>query len=122
MSKAEIFKEFTIDCAHSLPNVPDGHKCKNVHGHTYKIRISIEGELDARLGWVMDFADVKAAFEPIKMALDHRYLNDIPGLDNPTAEHIAIWIWRHLAAELKGLKEIWVFETPTSGCVYRGDS
>lgn len=120
MSKVEIFKEFTIDCAHSLPNVPEGHKCKNVHGHTYKIRIVAEGPLHPELGWVMDFTDLKAAFQPLKEVLDHRYLNDIEGLENPTAEHLAVWIWRKLAVSVAGLKEIWVFETPSSGCVYRG--
>jgi 6-pyruvoyltetrahydropterin/6-carboxytetrahydropterin synthase len=120
MAIVEIFKEFTIDCAHSLPNVPDGHKCKNVHGHTYKIRLVLEGTLDPHLAWVIDFADLKAAFEPIKNELDHKYLNDIPGLENPTAEIIAIWIWNRLKTSLPGLKEIAVHETPTSGVVYRG--
>jgi 6-pyruvoyltetrahydropterin/6-carboxytetrahydropterin synthase len=120
MPQVEIFKEFSIDCAHSLPHVPEGHKCKNVHGHTYKIRLTVAGELDPQLGWVMDFADLKTAFEPIKQALDHRYLNDIPGLENPTAEHIAVWIWQRIAPQVPGLKEVWVHETPSSGCVYRG--
>lgn len=114
----EIFKEFTIDCAHSLPYVPEGHKCKNVHGHTYKIRVVIEGELHPIYGWVMDFTDIKDAFHPIKEALDHQYINDVKGLENPTAENLAIWIWNQLG--LKGLKEVWVCETPSSGCVYRG--
>ena len=116
----EAFKEFTIDCAHSLPNVPDGHKCKNVHGHTYKIRVVLKGELDPVFGWVFDFAEIKTAFEPLKEILDHKYINDVEGLENPTAENLAIWIWNRLASELKTLFEIWVFETPTSGTVYRG--
>ncbi len=120
MKKVEVYKEFTIDCAHSLPHVPDDHKCKNVHGHTYKIRVVAEGELHPSLGWVLDFADLKAAFQPVKDALDHRYLNDIAGLENPTAEMIAVWIWDKLYPEIPGLKEIGVSETPTSGCVYRG--
>lgn len=120
MSKVEIFKEFTIDCAHSLPNVPDWHKCKNLHGHTYKIKVVVEDYLDPHLGWVMDFTDIKEAFQPIKDQLDHKYLNDIVGLENPTAEIICIWIYNNIATKLNNLKEVWVFETPTSGCVYRG--
>lgn len=121
MSKAEVFKDFEIDCAHSLPYVPEGHKCKNVHGHTYRIRVVIEGELDAQYGWVIDFADIKAVFAPIKETLDHKYLNDIEGLENPTAENLAIWIWNKVVNLLPGLKEIWVSETPMSGCKYRGE-
>lgn len=120
MSKVEVFKEFTIDSAHRLPNVPVGHKCQNVHGHTYRIKIVVESELDAHLGWVIDFQDINKAFQPVKDALDHRYLNDIVGLENPTAEQIAIWIWNKIRQEIEFLKEIWVFETPSSGCVFRG--
>ena len=120
MPIAEVFKEFLVDCAHSLPYVPDGHKCRNVHGHTYKIRIALQGELDPVLGWVIDFAEIKSAFEPLKLMLDHQYLNDIPGLDNPTAENLAIWIWNKLAPRLGQLYEVGVFETPSSGTYYRG--
>lgn len=120
MPVLQIFKAFSIDCAHSLPNVPENHKCRNVHGHTYLIKIFVEDELHPELAWVMDFTDIKAAFEPIKETLDHQYLNDIPGLENPTAENLAIWIWQALLAKLPNLTEIWVYETPTSGCVYKG--
>lgn len=116
----EIFKEFIIDCAHSLPHVPEGHKCKNVHGHTYKIKVVVDGPLDEKMGWVMDFSDIKEAFLPIKDTLDHKYLNDIPGLENPTAEVICIWIYDKIKPKIPLLKEVWVFETPTSGCVHRG--
>ncbi len=90
MAIMEVFKDFTIDCAHSLPNVPDGHKCKNVHGHTYKIRVVLKGEIDPVLGWVFDFAEIKTAFEPLKEILDHKYINDVDGLENPTAEKLAL--------------------------------
>lgn len=120
MPIAEVFKEFLVDYAHSLPHVPDGHKCKNVHGHTYKIRVTLKGELDPGLGWVIDFAEIKTAFEPLKQMLDHQYLNDIPGLENPTAENLAIWVWNKLAPQLSPLYEVGVFETPSSGTYYRG--
>ena len=120
MPSTEVFKDFVIDCAHSLPFVPEGHKCRNVHGHTYKIRVCLKGELDPVLGWVEDFAVIKAAFEPLKELLDHRYINDVAGLENPTAENLAIWVWNKLRKELPLLHEVWVFETPLSGTVYRG--
>jgi 6-pyruvoyltetrahydropterin/6-carboxytetrahydropterin synthase len=117
----EIFKEFSIEAAHWLPNVPEGHKCKRLHGHSFHIEIHVAGPLDARLGWVMDFADLKAAFQPIEEAIDHRCLNDIPGLENPTSENLARWIWQRLKPELALLSQVVVRETCTSGCVYRGD-
>jgi len=117
----EIFKEFSIEAAHRLPNVPDGHKCARLHGHSFRVRICCEGEVDPRLGWVMDFADVKRAFEPVFDALDHRYLNEIAGLENPTSEELARWIWRRLKPALPLLSRVAVRETCTAGCEYRGD-
>jgi 6-pyruvoyltetrahydropterin/6-carboxytetrahydropterin synthase len=90
----EIFKAFTLESAHRLPNVPEGHKCARVHGHSFRVEIHVRGPLDPRLGWVMDFADLKAAFEPLFRQLDHQYLNDVAGLENPTSENLARWIWR----------------------------
>ena len=117
----EIFKEFTFEAAHLLPNVPPEHKCRRLHGHSFRVRIHVEGDLDPSLGWVTDFADVREAFEPIWAELDHRYLNDIEGLENPTSEVIAKWIWTRLMPKLPGLNRITLFETCTAGCDYRGD-
>ncbi len=117
----EIFKEFTFEAAHLLPNVPPEHKCRRLHGHSFRARLYIEGDLDPSLGWVTDFADVKQAFEPVWRKLDHHYLNDIPGLENPTSEQIARWIWRELKPALPNLSRIVLFETCTAGCEYRGD-
>lgn len=117
----EVFKEFTFDSAHFLPHVPEGHKCKRLHGHTYKVKIVVEGPLDPLIGWVMDFAEIKRIFMPIKDRLDHRNLNEIEGLENPTAENLAIWIWDRIHPDLPLLKEIWVNENATSGCIYRGE-
>jgi queuosine biosynthesis protein QueD len=117
----EIFKEFTIEAAHRLPNVPEGHKCARLHGHSFRIRVHLEGPLDAHLGWVMDFADIKRAYKPVEDALDHRYLNEIPGLENPTSENLARWVWQRLKPELPALSRVQVMETCTSGCEYRGD-
>jgi 6-pyruvoyltetrahydropterin/6-carboxytetrahydropterin synthase len=116
-----IFKEFSFEAAHLLPNVPDGHKCARLHGHSFHVRVSVDGPVGNRTGWVMDFADLKTAFTSIHEQLDHRYLNEIVGLENPTSENLARWIWRGLRAGLPGLAEVEVRETCTTGCIYRGD-
>lgn len=110
-----IHKVFQIEAAHRLPNVPAGHKCARLHGHSFRIEVHVQGELDPALGWVMDFADLKAAFAPLFEQLDHRYLNDIEGLENPTSEMLARWIFQRLAPKLSGLDKVVVHETCTSG-------
>ena len=117
----EIFKEFTFEAAHLLPNVPEGHKCGRLHGHSYAITLFVSGDVGEHSGWIIDFADIKSAFKPTYEALDHRYLNDIPGLENPTSENIARWIWNDLKPRLNQLCRIQVRETCTSGCVYSGE-
>jgi 6-pyruvoyltetrahydropterin/6-carboxytetrahydropterin synthase len=116
----EIFKQFSIEAAHWLPNVPEGHKCRRMHGHSFLIEIHVAGPLDPRLGWVMDFAEIKAAFEPVEAQIDHYCLNDIEGLENPTSENLARWIWDRLRLPLPLLSKVVVKETCTSGCVYEG--
>ena len=116
----EIFKEFGFEAAHRLPNVPPEHKCARLHGHSFRCEVHVGGPLDPKLGWVLDFADLKAAVQPIIAQLDHRYLNEIEGLENPTSENLAIWIWRRLSPSLPGLARIVIRETCTSGCVYAG--
>ena len=117
----DIYKEFHFEAAHQLPNVPEGHKCARLHGHSFHVRIFLSGPVGEASGWVMDFAELKQFFAPLHDALDHRYLNDISGLENPTSENIARWIWRELASDLPLLSAVEVRETCTSGCVYRGD-
>ena len=117
----ELYKEFGFEAAHLLPEVPEGHKCRRLHGHSFRVRVTVRGPVDPRLGWVMDFAELKRAWAPLDEALDHRYLNDIPGLENPTSELLARWIWRRLLPALPSLAAIEVRETCTSGCLYRGE-
>jgi 6-pyruvoyltetrahydropterin/6-carboxytetrahydropterin synthase len=117
----EIFKVFKFDAAHRLPNVGEGHRCSEIHGHSFRIEIHIKGTVDPRLGWVIDFADIDEAFQPVLDQLDHKYLNDIDGLDNPTSEIIARWIWDRLHLKLPQLSKIVVQESPDAGCVYRGE-
>lgn len=116
----EIFKEFTFEAAHRLPHVPEGHKCARIHGHSFKVRVAVTGPVEDHAGWVMDFADIKAAFKPLYEQLDHHYLNEIHGLENPTSEILATWIWKRLESRLPGLCKVVVQETCTSGCVFRG--
>lgn len=117
----ELYKDFTFEAAHHLPNVPNGHKCRRLHGHSFGVRILVSGPVGEHTGWVMDFADIKAAFKPIYDRLDHYYLNDIEGLENPTSENLARWIWRELKPGLPQLHMIEIRETCTSGCRYFGD-
>lgn len=120
MSRMEIFKRFHIEAAHRLPNVPDGHKCARMHGHSFQVEIHVAGEPGPESGWVMDFAELKRAFQPTFDQLDHRCLNDVAGLENPTSENLARWIWNRLAPDLPQLSRVVVNETCTSGCEYRG--
>jgi 6-pyruvoyltetrahydropterin/6-carboxytetrahydropterin synthase len=116
----EIFREFTFEAAHRLPNVPEGHKCARLHGHSYRVNVHVRGQVDADNGWVMDFGDLSDAFEPVRDELDHHYLNEIAGLENPTSEILARWIWDRLAGTLP-LSAVAVRETCTCGCIYRGE-
>ncbi|MBW7891960.1 MAG: 6-carboxytetrahydropterin synthase QueD [Chitinophagaceae bacterium] len=115
-----IFKDFTFDAAHLLPNVPTNHKCANLHGHTYRLRVVLEGVPDGELGWVIDFGEIKRNVKPLLDRLDHKYLNDIKGLENPTCELLAVWIWNQLKPRLHALARVELQETPTSGVIYDG--
>ena len=117
----ELTKRFRFEAAHRLPRAPEGHKCRRLHGHSYHVEVAIRGEVDDDAGWLCDFADIAAAVEPVRATLDHDYLNDIEGLDNPTSENLARWLWRRLAPALPGLCAIVIEETCTSRCVYRGE-
>lgn len=117
----QIFREFTFEAAHHLPNVPEGHKCGRLHGHSYRVEVHVNGPVDPTAGWIMDFADIKRAFAGVRDQLDHRYLNEIEGLDNPTSENLARWLWERLEGELP-VSRIVVRETCTSGCIYEGEA
>lgn len=113
-------KTFTFEAAHWLPHFPDGHKCRRLHGHSFRIDVVVAGEVDPRTGVLLDYGDIKAAYEPLRRQLDHYCLNEIDGLANPTSELLAAWIWERLAPGLPQLAEIIVHETCTSRCSYRG--
>lgn len=116
----EIFKTFTLEAAHYLPGAPPGHKCRRLHGHSFQVEVHVRGDVHSDTGWVMDFAEIKSAFQPLHDQLDHNCLNDIEGLANPTSENLARWIWERLRRSLPGLSRVVVRETCTSGCVYAG--
>jgi 6-pyruvoyltetrahydropterin/6-carboxytetrahydropterin synthase len=117
----EIYKEFVFEAAHRLPNVAAGHRCARLHGHSWKGTIYVRGEVGAHTGWIMDYAEIRRVFEPIYQQLDHNYLNDIEGLENPTSEVLAKWIWRRLKPALPQLSRVEINETCTSGCIYQGE-
>jgi 6-pyruvoyltetrahydropterin/6-carboxytetrahydropterin synthase len=117
----DIFREFTFEAAHRLPNVASTHKCHRLHGHSFRVEVHVNGPVGEVSGWVIDFADINAAFKPIFEQLDHRYLNEIEGLSNPTSENLAKWLWERLVPSLPGLSKIVVRETCNVGCVYQGD-
>lgn len=120
MSDIYIFLDYSIDCSHWLPNVPDGHKCGRMHGHRYEIRLEIGGDVDPVAGWIIDYAEVKEVFDPIIMGLDHRCLNDIQGLENPTCENIVLYLQRSLRHESLRVSAIEIRETARAGAGWRG--
>ncbi|TFV95408.1 6-carboxytetrahydropterin synthase QueD [Orlajensenia leifsoniae] len=118
---AELARTFSFESAHYLPNVPDGHKCGRMHGHSYTVEVQVAGNVGDKSGFVQDFGDLSVAFAPVQEQLDHHLLNEIEGLENPTSEHLARWIWLRLVDELPLLSAIVVSETLRSTCTYRGE-
>ena len=117
----ELTRAYRFEAAHRLPMVPPDHKCARMHGHSFVVEVMVSGEADPRTGWLIDFGDITAVVEPLlKSELDHRTLNDVPGLENPTSEHLCFWLWERLAARIPGLDAITVQETCTARCTYRG--
>lgn len=118
--RVRLSKTFSFEAAHWLPTFPDGHKCRRMHGHSFRVEIIVAGELDPAKGYLMDYGDIRRAVDPIEKALDHRCLNEIEGLENPTSEMLAAWIWERLKPTLPLLDEVIVHETCTSRCEFRG--
>jgi len=116
----DLVKEFTFESAHRLPRVPASHKCARLHGHSFRCEVAVRGEVDPETGWFIDYADIAEAFEPLRLKLDHYYLNEIEGLENATSENIARWIWERLEGHLAGLYRVTIRETCTARCDYYG--
>jgi 6-pyruvoyltetrahydropterin/6-carboxytetrahydropterin synthase len=117
---AEVIRSFHFEAAHRLPNVPPGHKCARLHGHNYRVEVHVSGPVDPAMGWVIDFGDIKRIVEPILAGLDHCCLNELPGLENPTSELIAKYLFEKIAPLLGGLSAVTVWESDASRCTYRG--
>ncbi len=115
-----IYKQFTFDAAHYLPNVPETHKCRTLHGHTYHLTLFFEGEVSEDFGWIVDYSEITALVKPILNLVDHQYLNEVEGLENPTSELISVWLWNKIKPLIPQLKRIELKETPTSGAIYEG--
>lgn len=118
--QVEIFREYRFEAAHALPHVPPGHRCRRLHGHSYRVEVAVAGEVDEGTGWLLDFYDLDQRVTPFIEALDHRTLNEIEGLDNPTCEHLCRWLWERLAPVLPGLSIVTVWETVDARCSYSG--
>ena len=118
--KVRLVKEFRFEAAHLLPRVPAGHKCARLHGHSFKVEFGFFGPVDPDTGWFIDFGEIDTLWQPLYDALDHRYLNEIEGLENPTSEVLARWIWRRLDGVLPGLCLVTVQETCEAGVEYDG--
>lgn len=119
--QAELVRTFHFDAAHCLARAPQGHKCRSLHGHSYRVDIHVTGEVDPQCGWVMDFGDLKQIVSPLIDELDHSNLNDVPGLENSTAELLARYLWDRIAPKLPALSAVVVWESENSRCIYRGD-
>lgn len=118
--RTEIARTFTFEAAHRLPKVPAGHKCGRLHGHSFRVDVELSGLVDETTGWHKDFGEIEDVFGPLHEQLDHHYLNEIPGLENPTSEVLACWIWERLRPALATLVSITVYETCNARCTYRG--
>ena len=116
-----VYKKFNIESARSIPNLPKTHPCHHIHGHSFKIIISVKGPVNKQNGFVVDFQDIDDAFSSFKKELDHSYLNDIEGLQNPTSENICIWIWDKIQSSLPNIYKIEIKETDSTGCIYKGE-
>jgi 6-pyruvoyltetrahydropterin/6-carboxytetrahydropterin synthase len=117
----EIFKEFRFEAAHRLPHVPEGHKCRRLHGHSFQVELFARGPMREPEGWVMDFADLTRAFQLVFALVDHQYLNEVPGLENPTSENLARWVWERIKPSVPELCRVVIRETCTAGCSYEGE-
>ncbi len=118
--QVRLTRDFTFEAAHLLPQAPEGHKCRRLHGHSFKVEVTVEGPVDPATGWLIDYGDIKNAVEPIREELDHRYLNEIAGLANATSEILCDWIWRRLKPRLPSLVRVTIHETCEARCEYEG--
>jgi 6-pyruvoyltetrahydropterin/6-carboxytetrahydropterin synthase len=118
--RVRLTRDFTFEAAHLLPRAPEGHKCRRLHGHSFRVEVTVEGEVDPATGWFLDYAEITRLVEPLRLQLDHYYLNEVKGLENATSENLARWIWDRLRPSLPSLARIIVHETCEARCEYEG--
>jgi 6-pyruvoyltetrahydropterin/6-carboxytetrahydropterin synthase len=116
----ELMKEYRFEAAHSLPRVPEGHKCRRVHGHSYKVELRVTGPVNQQTGWLIDFGEIDDAWADLFARFDHQNLNDVPGLENSTCENIAVYVWGAVKKKVPQLSAVTIWETGDSNCTYRG--
>ena len=116
-----LTKRFTFEAAHWLPTFPEGHKCRRMHGHSFRAEVIVEGDVDPARGYLIDYGEMTRLIEPVRKRLDHYVLNEIDGLANPTAELLARWIYDRLKPELPLLACVRIGETCTTEAEYRGE-
>lgn len=114
----ELKTHYQIESARFLPHLPEGHPCKRMHGHSFKIILTLRGPLQPHVGWVQDYHEIDHTMKPLLAAIDHRLLNEVTGLENPTSELLAKWIFDHAVVKLPLLKSVTIMETPTTECTY----
>jgi 6-pyruvoyltetrahydropterin/6-carboxytetrahydropterin synthase len=119
--KVRLIKELRFEAAHRLPNVPEGHKCARLHGHSFKVELALYGAVNETTGWFIDFGEIDRIWQPIHDVLDHHYLNEVEGLENPTSEVLARWIWNKMKPALPTLQRVILHETCDARCEYEGD-
>lgn len=119
--KVRLVKELSFEAAHRLPKVPAGHKCARLHGHSFRVDLAVEGDVNPETGWFIDYAEIDRLWQPLYLVLDHNYLNEVPGLDNPTSENLARWLWQRLKPDLPVLTRVVVHETCDARCEYWGE-
>ena len=119
--RVELCRKYNFAAAHFLPNVPEGHKCRRLHGHSYELEVAVRGEVERETGWLMDYADIDGEVKPVVAEIDHRTLNEVPGFLNATAEELCGWLWERLQDRLPGLYRVSIAETCTAACHYYGD-
>lgn len=120
--KVELCRTYHFSAAHHLPQAPEGHKCRRLHGHSYRLDVVVRGQMDPTTGWLLDYGDIDSAVRPVLAEIDHRTLNDVPGLENATSEVLAGWLWQRLEDRLDGLHRVSVSETPGAVCHFYGES
>lgn len=114
----ELKQHFRIESARYLTGLEPSHPCSKMHGHSFKITLSIIGDLDPQKGWVIDYHEITKVMKPLLDQLDHKVLNEVSGLENPTSELLAKWIYRKTKSHIPGLKSVNVSETDSTECIY----